>query len=322
MLTGEFLNERYQVISKISIKGYRQKWLAMDTTQDKQVLIETLNDDLLNDERAIDNIRYELHVSKLLNHDLFPKCIDTFINNSQLYLVWKEFDYESLNSFYENKNFETIPVKEIIQIIFKISSGMSYAHKIGVFHENINGDNIVIKTNNEPMIINLSVNNSLESTDPGANFIFSNTNLCAPERKSGASVNQLSDFYSIGMIAKILLVHKRDLKNNNLYIRRLRSFRPDLDLKLCEMIDGLISPDLSIRRENISKLLDQTFLDADKTPISGIPIVKLTKAESKKINKQFNKPKYSNIVTFVKLTIFTLSFSLITYLVIHFLYNS
>ena len=88
------------------------------------------------------------------------------------------------------------------------------------------------------------------------------------------------------------------------------------------MIDGLISPDLSIRRENISKLLDQTFLDADKTPISGIPIVKLTKAESKKINKQFNKPKYSNIVTFVKLTIFTLSFSLITYLVIHFLYNS
>ena len=84
MKSGDILNNKYEIISRLSVKGYRQKWLATDTDNYQKVTIETLHDDLINDKTAIENIRYELQVSQTLSHPLFPKCIDTFLHNERL----------------------------------------------------------------------------------------------------------------------------------------------------------------------------------------------------------------------------------------------
>lgn len=289
MYTGELLNNKYQVISRISIKGFRQKWLATDVSNNNTVIIETLHDDLINDEQALDDFRYELSISQMLKHELFPSCVDTFLHESRIFLVWENYDNETLSSAYKHKAFKHKSEKDILLLIARIAQGMSSAHQHNIIHGNLNGENITINPLLIPKVSNFSLNKTFETTDPGSNSIFSSINLAAPEIKNNEMPNPLSDFYSIAMIAKLLLIKP----NNNFKLNDLilRVQRKDLDLSVTSVIDALCSDDLTLRSEAVSRILDKSFLDPYRTPPDGIEMIKVSNYKKWKLRNKSKRRK-------------------------------
>ena len=113
--------------------------------------------------------------------------------------------------------------------------------------------------------------------------------MAAPEIKNGQMPNPLSDFYSIAMIAKLLLIKP----NNNFKLNDLilRVQRKDLDLSVTSVIDALCSDDLALRSEAVSRILDKSFLDPYKTPSKGIEIVKVSIYKKWKLRNKSKRRK-------------------------------
>jgi serine/threonine protein kinase len=285
MKSGDILNNKYQIISRVSIKGFRQKWLANNNLTGNKVLVETLHDDLINDENAIEDIRHDLIISQQLDSEMIPKCIDTFIFNTRMFLVWEYYDNETLSSAYKHNFFKNISDQEILILLLKIGKTIAYAHSHNIVHGNINGETILIDPKLQPQIINFASEMGFEATDPGTKSIFSVINLTSPEIKQGEKPNNLSDFYSIGMIGKLLLLKPEN--RFQIHDLNLRSLHKSIDLSVAHIIDGLCSPDLTIRTECISRFLDNSFLDPYKTPSKGIDNIKISKYRKWKIVKKY-----------------------------------
>jgi eukaryotic-like serine/threonine-protein kinase len=288
MYTGKRLNNRYEVLSKISIKGYRQKWLALNLENNNKVLIETLHDDLINNVDAINSIRYELEVSTKLSFPLFPVCIDTFNEESRMYLVWEYFDNETLNQAYANNVFHRKLDVEIIKFLIKIGKGIRYAFDKGILHGHINGHNVTLDEFLTPKLTNFSLNQSLEETDPGGYTLFSTSNLARDETRQDLAPTLNSEFYALGMIGKILLTKEKD--STKLKTKTTHTLNRQIDSGFSQVIDGLLTRNPTVQANAISLLLDESFLDTYSTPVNGIPVVDFTK----KKNRLFERLKPKN----------------------------
>ncbi len=289
MHSGEILNTKYEIVSRISLKGYRQKWLATDKSNNNKVVLETLHDDLMNNPSAIDSLRYELQVSQKLEGDVFQKCIDTFLHKDKLFLVWQHYDYEPLSIALNGIVSGIISDSQKLDFVSKISRGINHAHSLNIIHGRINGENILVDPKLHPKIINFSSNQMYENTDPGGNSILSSKHLIAPEIINGERPDRLTDFYSIGIIAKVLFLNNASRENVDLRTLRLLHLRRDIDPVIANVIDGLSSSDRGLREVAIEKLLDDNFLSSMNTPPSGVPIVKVSRFKSRKIIKRHKR---------------------------------
>lgn len=289
MRSGEILNDRYEIISRISIKGFRQKWLASDKASNGKVVLETLHDDLMNDENAIEGLRYELQVSQKLKGEVFQKCIDTFLYKDRLFLVWQHYDYEPLQFALESIANGMTSDSEKLSFIAKLCSGINQANYLDIVHGRINGANVLVDPQLRPKIINFSLTHSYENTDPDNNSILSAKNLVAPEVILGDKADALSDYYSVGIIAKILFIKEVNNAGIDLSTLRLLHLRPDIDPIITNVIDGLSSIDRGLREVAVSRLLDEDFLDTMRTPPNGIPIVKISRFKSRRLLKKLKE---------------------------------
>lgn len=288
MRQGEILNGKYEIVSPISLRGFRQKWLASDMTSGNKVVIETLHDDLMNDQSAIESLRYELEVSQVLSGEIFQTCLDTFISNNKLLLVWQHYDYEPLSFALNDIAKGLVSDSEKLTLIAKIIDGLKYANSKNIVHGQINGDNILVDPKLNPKLINFSKSHYFESTDPGANSILTNQNLVAPEILEGAKPDLLSDIYSLGIIAKILFLQPKDRNYVDIRTLRLINYRPDLKSMIANTIDGLSTTNRELR-EIVINMIDDDFLNDMSTPPKGIPVVKVSKIKSRKIIRKHKK---------------------------------
>lgn len=288
MRQGEILNGKYEIVSPISLRGFRQKWLASDMTSGNKVVIETLHDDLMNDQSAIESLRYELEVSQVLSGEIFQTCLDTFISNNKLLLVWQHYDYEPLSFALNDIAKGLVSDTEKLTLITKLADGIKYAASKNIVHGQINGDNILVDPKLNPKLINFSKSHYFESTDPGANSILTNQNLVAPEILEGAKPDLLSDIYSLGIIAKILFLQPKDRNYVDIRTLRLINYRPDLKSMIANTIDGLSTTNRELR-EIVINMIDDDFLNDMSTPPKGIPVVKVSKIKSRKIIRKHKK---------------------------------
>lgn len=302
MNIGDLLNERYSILSNISLKGFRQRWLALDQISNENVVLETLHDDLINNSEAVNNIRYELEVSQKLNNRLFLKCSDTFLYDKKLFLVWQYYDFESLSKFTLSAGYKNISDHKKIELISKIINGLDEANNLGVVHGSLSGENIIVNPSFDPRVINFSQNQVLLSTDPGSNSELSFEHLCAPEVRENQRPDLASDLYSLGMLARILLSNDKST--------RLSISRPDLDSSLSASLDALLSSDKEVRLYAKSRIIDESFLDTMRTPPHGTDVIKVSKIKSRRMQKRLRKNGEPSNTPFYLMRVFMIAFAI------------
>jgi serine/threonine protein kinase len=152
----------------------------------------------------------------------------------------------------------------IVDILLQVCSGLQYAHKQGIIHQDINPANIFVQPDGQVKIVDFGLACPQGTTDfnmPGTPFYMS------PEQILGKPVDERTDIYSFGIMVYELLIGQRPFPEESigklldLHVKEdapdPRIMIPDLPKELHCVIMKSIRKDPAERYNNVAEVVDE-----------------------------------------------------------------
>ena len=198
-LIGTRIN-RYEIREAVHRSDVIGIYKAYDTKLERYVLIKTI---LHSGEYSQDAINYFLTEARTLAklaHPNIAKVLDFGYENGNLYLI-SEFVPGQLLSDLMN---HPMPWQRAINILLPLTNALLYAHSRGIIHRDLRPDNIIINTDEQPILSDFSLMRIIEDEETrdmtGTNVGLGSPAYISPEQGSGLSVDFRSDIYSLGVV--------------------------------------------------------------------------------------------------------------------------
>lgn len=212
---------KYEVMRRLGEGSSSTVWLCRDPFADRQVAVKVTKPEVLRDPRHSHVYRKlflaEAALAGKLNHPHIASIYDAVDTGDLRYLVIEYVPGETLERFCRPDRL--LPIAQVIEIIFKCSRALAYAHQMGITHRDIKPANILT-------VVDPDAVNVVKLTDFGTAFDrHADTTLVAgigspaymaPEQIADGSVADQTDLYSLGVVMYQLLTGRLpyEAKNN------------------------------------------------------------------------------------------------------------
>jgi len=198
-LIGTRIN-RYEIRESIHKSDLIGIYKAYDTKLERFVLIKTILHSSDYSKEAVDFFLAESRSLAKLAHPNIAKVLDFGFENSNLYLVSEFVPGVSLPDIMNNP----MPWQTAINIILPLTNALIYAHSRGIIHRDLKPDNIIINTDDQPILSDFSLMRIIEEEETrdmtGTNVGLGSPGYVSPEQGQGLTVDFRSDIYSLGVI--------------------------------------------------------------------------------------------------------------------------
>jgi serine/threonine protein kinase len=192
------INNRYEIVHKISSGGFSSAYKAFDKTTNEYVFLKEYE----SYERDRDDLKKRIYqteysVTANLNHPSINKYKYFFEENDKYYLVSTFLEGVLLSQYYQANPTK----KDIIDIFIQILHGLDYLHKKGIIHRDIKPENILVSTN--PLRAYILDFGSIFSKEQKATIgtFIGTTSYAAPEQffSSYKSITPSTDLWAFGV---------------------------------------------------------------------------------------------------------------------------
>lgn len=109
-----------------------------------------------------------------------------------------------------------LPVRKVVEIVFKCAKALDYAHKNGLVHRDIKPGNILMTADGDVRIVDFGVAQIAGSEHSRFQGLVGSPSYMAPEQMRHQPATPQSDLYSLGVVLYELLTGKRPFYGDNL----------------------------------------------------------------------------------------------------------
>jgi len=198
-LIGTRIN-RYEIREAIHKSDLIGIYKAYDTKLERFVLIKTILHSTDYSQQAIEFFLAESRTLAKLAHPNIAKVLDFGYENGNLYLISEFVPGRSLSDLMT----APIPWQNAINILLPLTDALIYAHSRGILHRDLKPDNVIINTDDQPILSDFSLMRIIEEEETrdmtGTNVGLGSPGYISPEQGQGLSVDFRSDIYSLGVI--------------------------------------------------------------------------------------------------------------------------
>lgn len=179
ILNGTMIEE-YKVLSFIGQGGFGTTYLCFDTNLSRKCILKEFTPQgiayrlynpfiapiLKKDfESGLNEFIVEAQHIALFNHPNIVRINRFFKSNSTGYFVMDFESGESLRQVIQKRN-SSFDETEIATIILPLCNGLSQLHKQSLIHRDIKPDNIIIRSDGSPILIDFGAIGNLKSINP------------------------------------------------------------------------------------------------------------------------------------------------------------
>ena len=260
-------------IGKYEIKGLAGKgsmgsvYVGYDPADKREVAVKVCH--LPNDSneerrrRARKAIHNEAHCAWVLRHPNIVQIYDDGEEDGEPYIIMEYIEGgDTLRSYTSRQNL--LPVKSILQILYKCAKALDYAHRKGVIHRDVKPTNVMLTPSGEVKIADFGLAYSASSSITQLMGILGSPRYMSPEQVQEGEVTSKTDLYSLGVVAYELLAGRTPFNGSNVsqLVRQIikepapsiRQLRPDVPPKLEDILQRVMRKKPDKRHESGQEL--------------------------------------------------------------------
>jgi len=167
----------------------------------KKVIVKALKPECANDATCKASLRQEYETTSMLDNKFIRKALD-FVQIEGLgdCII---FDYVDGKSLAEHVRVGTLSEKQVKSVLTDVCDGLTYLHRNGVVHCNLNPDNIMVTASDcRARLIDIGVPETKQDAD--RELLIKEMEFVAPEIIKGEEIDSRSDIYSLGKIMEFI----------------------------------------------------------------------------------------------------------------------
>lgn len=281
---------RYRLLKQLGVGGMGAVYLAHDTQLERQVALKLPHFGKTN-VTQIERFRREARLSAKLEHPNICQVYDIDEHQGRLFLTMAYIQGNTLHETIRAKG--AVTPRIAVNLVRGIAKAVHFAHEQGIIHRDLKPANIMIKKNQQFVIMDFGLARRIERDDEQvtvAGTVLGTPVYMAPEQLRGENdaIGPHSDVYSLGIILYELLVGERPFQGTlpQIYAQVLASnsvspgLEHGIDPGLCAICRKATHSDVSRRYVSaaelaselgnyLSRLVSASSVSAPSSPLSS-----------------------------------------------------
>jgi serine/threonine protein kinase len=203
--TGSRLG-RYEVDSLIGSGSMGDVYRARDTRLNRAVALKVLAANVVADPERLTRFAQEARTTALISHPNIVEVYDIGAEEGLPFVVSELLKGVTLRARIARG---PLPVRIAVSYALEIAHGLTAAHHLGVVHRDLKPENVFVTDDGRLKILDFGLakcrhetlgvtDTSSKSTQPGT--ILGTVGYMSPEQVKGATVDDRSDIFSVGVI--------------------------------------------------------------------------------------------------------------------------
>lgn len=193
---GTFIQNRYEIISRIGAGGMADVYKAKDHKLNRFVAVKVLKNEFRDDKVFISKFRAEAQSAAGLAHANIVNVYDVGEEAGINYIVMELVEGITLKEYIAGKG--RLSVREATSIALQISAGLEAAHNNGIIHRDVKPQNIIISTDGKVKVADFGIARAA-STNTINSGVMGSVHYSSPEQARGGYSDEKSDIYSLGI---------------------------------------------------------------------------------------------------------------------------
>jgi serine/threonine protein kinase/tetratricopeptide (TPR) repeat protein len=278
--SGNLLAGRFRIVRFLARGGMGEVYEAEDVELRERVAMKTIRPELVQDSRALERFKREVHLAKKVTHPNVCRIFDLFrhpalsteeSSASLVFVTMELLEGETLAQRLQRQS--RLTPQEALPIALQMSAGLAAAHEAGVLHRDFKPGNVVLApsakgTRAVITDFGLALRSKSDSSLSGAvtetGESLGTPAYMSPEQVEGKELSPASDVYSLGLVMYQMVTGKRlfeDTTPLSMAVRRLRedpipprNLVPELDARWEAVILRCLPRDPKLRWQNADEV--------------------------------------------------------------------
>lgn len=206
---GDVIGDRYRVLDELGEGGMSVVYRVEHTLLLKKMALKLLRPELSSMPSVVERFQLEARSVCQLDDPNIVRVTDFGRQPSgSLYLVMDYLEGESLAARLRREG--QLDVRETVDVVAQILSGLAHAHRAGVVHRDLKPENIMLVPKYERIqvkILDFGIAKLAHRDDEGsakpitqAGTVFGTPRYMSPEQASAEPVDMRADLYAVGVI--------------------------------------------------------------------------------------------------------------------------
>jgi serine/threonine-protein kinase len=191
---------RYKILGELGRGAMGVVYRAQDPALDRVVALKTiiLSDDVDGRKEYQKRFSMEARAAGKLTH---PNIVTTFDFGEEGDLAYLAMELLEGTELRMRLKKGKLPTAEAVDIALQVADGLGFAHERGVVHRDIKPGNIMLLERGDVKIMDFGIAR-MHSDDfkTSTGFVLGTPRFMSPEQIAGASVDQRSDIFSLGVV--------------------------------------------------------------------------------------------------------------------------
>ena len=256
---------KYQILKELGKGATSAVYLGLDPFANRKVAIKVVQRDVLGDKEHGKRFRKlfltEASLVGKLSHPHICAIYDAVADEEGSYIVMEYVDGGTLEQHTKHENL--LAINKIIEIIFKCSKALDYAHRHGVIHRDIKPANILLAQDTDIKISDFgaALTTAAETTQVSG---IGSPAYMSPEQVQEQPLSHQTDIFSLGVVMYQFLTGSLPFKATNNYSMVFQIinvdppppsiFRPEIPATVDRIVKKMLQKRLEARYQTWDEL--------------------------------------------------------------------
>jgi serine/threonine-protein kinase len=287
-LTGQVLDQRYQIARKLGEGGMSYVYQAQEIGTGRSVAVKILIPRLSRDPSSVERLRREATIATRLSHpNVCPILRLGETSDRLLYLVMPYLEGEPLSEHETRRG--PFPLDEGIPLLVQVCRGLAHAHDLQIIHRDLKPENVMlvpdpeISTGFRAVVMDFGLAKERRAGPDvvkltATGIVLGTPEFMSPEQIRGKPLDGRSDVYALAILAFELFTGQLPFSGKSAQetmiarLRgaplKLREVKSDLPAKLEGVIAKALAVDPAERYGTMAELA-HAFETAGSTGVLG-----------------------------------------------------